>query len=147
MEIFAIDPGNEQSAFVIWDGTCIKEKGIIPNEDLLFRLTHQFRHIVIEMVASYGMPVGATVFNTCVWIGRFIQAVNGNATLIYRKDVKMFLCGSMRAKDSNIRQRLIDLYEPNLKPRQRPKGVLKGLKADEWAALSIAVTYMGEFTS
>lgn len=59
------------------------------------------------------MAVGETVFETCVWVGRFIEAVSNydiEYTKIYRKDEKMNLCQSMRAKDSNIRQALIDRF-------------------------------------
>lgn len=69
--------------------------------------------LAIEMVASYGMPVGETIFETCVWIGRIIETVyryNIPVTKIYRKDEKMNICHSMKAKDSNIRQALIDRF-------------------------------------
>ena len=59
------------------------------------------------------MAVGATVFDTCVWIGQFKQkAIENDITVefIYRKDEKMNLCHSMKAKDSNIRQALIDRF-------------------------------------
>lgn len=69
--------------------------------------------LVIEMVASYGMPVGETVFETCVWIGKFMQIVESRkkkVNKVYRKDEKMNICHSMKAKDSNIRQALIDRF-------------------------------------
>lgn len=64
------------------------------------------------MIASYGMPVGKEVFDTCVWIGRFQQIAlpNADTKFIYRKDEKMNICHSMKAKDSNIRQALIDRF-------------------------------------
>lgn len=65
------------------------------------------------MIASYGMAVGKEVFDTCIWIGRFIELAklqNIDAEYIYRKDEKINLCNSMKAKDSNIRQALIDRF-------------------------------------
>ena len=129
--IIAIDPGPEESAFCYeLGGALFADK--VPNEQLLARL-QAFRswHLAIEMIASYGMPVGESVFETCVWIGRFIQLHGGSYRKIYRKDVKMHLCGSMRAKDSNVRQRLLDLYG---------KPLTKGFSGDMWAALGVLTT-------
>ena len=74
--------------------------------------------VAIEMVASYGMAVGKTVFDTCVWIGRFEQAAryygaNSVNKSIPRVDEKMNLCHSMKANDSTIRQALVDRFAPD----------------------------------
>ena len=144
MKILAIDPGNEKSAFVLWDGYKILKKGIWDNYDLLYDL-NKGDLLAIEMVASYGMPVGKTVFETCVWIGRFMERYYSQWTnpkkdsvrWVYRKDVKMHLCQTMRAKDSNIRQALIDRFgAPGTKKSQ---GLLYGVSKDIWAALAVAV--------
>jgi Holliday junction resolvasome RuvABC endonuclease subunit len=139
VNILAIDPGPVESAYVIFDVTRkeIISKEIIPNYNLLSRLSEaDFDRIAIEMVASYGMPVGKDIFETCVWIGRFIQtsAFEGFPVhLIYRKDVKMALCGNLRAKDANIRQALLDMLG-----KEKTKGVHK----DMWSALAVAMTYI-----
>lgn len=135
--VLAIDPGTTQSAFVFWDADQkeILHKGIYPNSEMVQYIQEQsFDVLVIEMVASYGMPVGKDVFETCVWIGRFYQASLYPVHLIYRKEVKMFLCGNMRAKDPNIRQALIDMLG---------RDVTKGVSRDVWAALACAITYVG----
>lgn len=84
------------------------------NSNLRYEMYNmQYDKAIIEMVASYGMAVGATVFETCVAIGQFKEIAmkqNIPVEFIYRKDEKMNLCHSMKAKDSNIRQALIDRF-------------------------------------
>ena len=99
--------------------------------------------LVIEMIASYGMPVGKEVFETCVWIGRFVELArlqNIDVEYIYRKDEKMNICHSMKAKDSNIRQALIDRFGP-VGTKKNP-GWFYGFKADIWSAYAVGITYL-----
>ena len=118
MRILSIDPGSEQSAYCIIDSETYKplQFAKLKNEDLLGILNQNLGILdilVIEMIDSYGMPVGKTVFDTCVWIGRFIQMADEYYVpyeYIYRKEEKINLCHSMKAKDSNIRQALIDRF-------------------------------------
>ncbi len=160
MKILAIDPGNEKSAWVVWwDGKNILEckigQNVAAKEVLSQSVTFPFDGydvIVIEKLECYGMPVGATVLDTAVWIGRLQEActkIKSDGTLqkiilVPRKQVKLHLCGSARAKDSNVIQALKDRFEPELQPRMRPKGILKGLKKDEWQAFALAV-YVYDF--
>lgn len=144
--MIAIDPGPENSAYVVMEGGHIEQFGIVPTLELVDMLSngHPGRLAVIEMVASYGMPVGAEVFDTCVKIGMMIEANKRNSELMFRRQVKMHLCGQMKAKDSNIRQRLIDIYGPGKEKAiglKKTPGPLYGFKADMWAALGVAVTW------
>ena len=148
MIILAIDPGPEKSAWVVYDPDSpepIIQAGIEENDDLILRaLNEEFEieidEVVIEMVASYGMAVGASVFETCVTIGRFVQLFSRlPVSMMYRKDVKMHLCHSMRAKDANIRQAIIDRLGPP--GTKKHPGKTFGVKADIWAALACAVTF------
>lgn len=143
--IIAIDPGTTESAFVFWNGQRIIKKDFVSNFQLLtdlrggFGRPTQFDEVHIEMIASYGMPVGKETFETVLWIGRFIEAWPGPAPqLVYRAEVKMHLCQSVRAKDANIRQALIDRFGPPGTKKQQ--GVLYGVKSHLWSALAIAVT-------
>jgi hypothetical protein len=147
--ILAIDPGPEQSAYVLWDGAAIHEHGKEPNSSVLSyvigsRMLLGEPRLAIEKIASYGMAVGAEVFETCVWSGRFMQAFGADkCDRITRGEVKMHLCGSMRAKDANIRQALIDRFggkERAIGKKAAP-GPLFGISGDVWAALAVAVTW------
>lgn len=148
MKIIAIDPGNTESAWLrlehyTFGGSQILDFGKHPNEDILSILATTYaEHLAIEMVQSFGMAVGASVFDTVFWAGRFAQAWRdkpGKFSLVYRKDVKIHLCNSMRAKDGNIRQALIDRFgAPGTK--KNPGGTY-GISKDVWSALAIAVTF------
>lgn len=148
-EILAIDPGPAESAWLIYDPSTRRPRAAskVPNAALLSELpalagsadTGLRRGVAIEMIASYGMAVGREVFETCLWIGRFMQAVSPEAVrLVYRQEVKLHLCRSARAKDANIRQALIDSIGP--RGTKKEPGPTYGLSGDCWSALGVAVT-------
>jgi hypothetical protein len=94
--------------------------------------------VVCEMIASYGMPVGKEVFETCVFIGR-LAAICPAMKFITRVQVKTAICHSARANDANVRQALIDRYGP---PGTAKKpGPTHGIVKDMWAALAVATAY------
>jgi len=148
--IISIDPGNIDSAYTVIDETTLKpiNKGKIDNYEMA-ELVREMNNsssvenykLAIEMVASYGMPVGAEVFETCVWVGRFMECANcfGEREKIYRKDEKINLCGTMKAKDSNIIQALKDRFGD--KGTVKNKGWFFGFKADIWQAYAVGITY------
>jgi len=150
--VLAIDPGTELSGWCVFDGETVAAAGVMSNEELLAYLQRSHFYVngyrlAVEMVASYGMPVGREVFETVRWIGRFQQAWHAPEAveLVYRKDVKMHLCGSPRAKDPNIRQALLDLFPrtgggktPQIGTKAKP-GPLYGVSSHAWAALAVAV--------
>lgn len=188
-QLLAIDPGNTDSAFVVYDGTSPVMFGKWKNETLLREMqvgaSFPLWRCAIEMIGHYGsgMSVGREVFDTCIWIGRFSQVWHdrqggdkfglSRTEYILRATVKAHVCGSAKAKDSNIRQALIDRWGGDsiaiggkkckrCKGRgflgnrrmpcgtfacdcnggyETPPGPLKGISADVWQALAVAVTW------
>lgn len=157
MKLLAIDPGSTHSAYVVIDTTDPTPLSFdkFPNEELLaMPRLYTSNHVVIEQIGHYGtgMPAGQTVFDTCVWIGRFWQAAAGfpdnppGVTLVPRREVKLHLCGSVKANDGNIRQALIDRFasdQPNSgKGRKNEPGFFYGFHSDVWQAYALAVYFM-----
>lgn len=155
--IVGIDPGNEKSAWCELRGESVENSMTIFNENMLALIRErtvfwkQADFVAIEMIASYGMPVGREVFDTCLWIGRFMEALESRGAkvlLVYRREVKLFHCQSARATDANIRAAIIDRYGPGKDKAIGKKscpGPLYGLKADEWSALAVALTADSKF--
>lgn len=139
MELFAIDPGNKESAYVLlrFDGQVnekgklsfkedfmkrnltIKEFGKFPNKNVATTLlgwlfySEDKKLIAIERVQAMGMPVGYEIFETCEWIGRYTQLCDSygfSPHYVYRLEEKITLCNDSKAKDANIRQALIDRF-------------------------------------
>lgn len=144
--ITAVDPGNIESAWVRWDEihNRIQDFDKQPNEDVLVELRDSAGICVIEQIKSYGMAVGESIFETCVWTGRFMEAFGADRVhRISRTDVKVHLCRSAKAKDANVRQALIDRFggkEKAIGTKKAP-GPLYGVSGDVWAALAVAITW------
>ena len=151
MTFLAIDPGTDKSGYVVYCDSVLAS-GVMPNDEMLAYIQRSHMQIkayslAIEMVSSYGMPVGREVFETVRWIGRFQQAWHEPEKVIYayRRDVKLHLCGTARAKDANIRKALLDLFPrtgggktPQVGTKSAP-GPLYGVSSHAWSALAVAV--------
>lgn len=142
-QVIAIDPGNTQSAVLMWNGESVLKSTILPNHEVLSLLReekHSQTILAIEMVESFGMAVGKEVFETVYWIGRFVQLWDPyRYDRIGRKEIKLHLCQSVRAKDANIRQALIDRF--GIVGTKKNRGKLYGVKSHLWSALAVAVTF------
>lgn len=138
MTILAIDPGPRQSAWCMWDGEKIMGKGIIVNE--LADELPLVNTVAVEHLQCFGMSVGKEVFETAYFIGELRARVKAFGQVfipVFRKEIKLHFCESMRATDSNIRTALIDRFGPPGTKRQ--PGPTFGLKKDMWSAFAIAV--------
>jgi len=147
--IIAIDPGPKESAYVVTaDDLKPIQFAKSPNDAILFLVRDMHYHYedvwaaVVEKVSSYGMKVGADVFETVYWSGRFAEAAiqcKVKVERIPRMDVKMHICHDSRAKDGNIMQALIDRFG-NKGTKAKP-GWFYGFCGDVWQAYALAVTF------
>jgi hypothetical protein len=176
--ILSLDPGTEYTAWMLFQDKPISWSEC-SNEELLALLydpeseLREASELVVEMVASQGKAVGRETFETVYWIGRFCESWNthdGSFHRLDRKDCKVHLCNSTRAKDGNVRQALIDLYGGDSKAiggkrcktckgkkvrgREKtpcaacdatgwlyPPGPLHGIASHCWSALAVAKTF------
>lgn len=152
--VAACDPGPQQSGIVVWDGQKILAHEIADSPTVRQRIADWGRWakpplFVIERIECYGMPVGKDTFQTVYESGRFIECAeraNVPCILMPRRDVKLHICGTPRAKDSNILTALVDrfadrsLYGKYGKGTSGNKGPFFGCKSHTFAALALAVT-------
>lgn len=170
MTVIGIDPGPVESAYAVFDGEKVLRSETRRNGELMLVLptlieSYKPALVGIEMIASYGMAVGAEVFETCVQIGRFLEFLDtwnrntGNDPVTYERytriKVKTHICHSAKAKDANVRQALIDRIGPSHTTVEEPRfskkgdplkpatvkipGPTYGVSGDGWAALAVAV--------
>lgn len=168
MRILAIDPGNIESGyvFVVYGG----QQGLViardtdmfepfakvPNKQMLNIIKAckwDIDCIVIEKIVSYGMSVGAEVFDTCTWIGRFLQAAFDTkikCSYVTRLEEKNLICHSPKANDATIKQALVDKYTWNVsnhgKGTKSNPGFFYGFKADIWSAFAVADAWSTKFS-
>lgn len=143
--IVAIDPGTFESAYCVMDGLEPVEFDKVQNSELLGKIRNgdfDGSSVYIEMISSYGKAVGRTVFETCVWIGRFEEAA-GNAVLIPRREVKRRLGLPAGCKDSDVIAYLAQNHAPGVpnhgKGTKYNPGPFYGFKTDVWQAYALGV--------
>ena len=177
MNIIAVDPGRVRSAVVEFDTGTHRPMSWTISENVNLRIslhglgqTYPDSVLVIEQFKSYGATVGDDVLMSVLWSGRFIEAFGGEHCLIPRATVKGHICHDARAKDSNVRQALIDYFGgrqtaiggkkcPACHGKgwrgrsheactpcagtgwEYPPGPLAGITTDMWSALALAVAY------
>jgi hypothetical protein len=150
--VIAVDPGNAKSAWLVFDGVRVLAHAISPNDTVVNLLSKaplewpRHTYLAIETMKPRGMPTAFEEMQTQLWAGRFIQAYSSTAsrvTQVFRSDVKMHICGRATAKDTNIRQALIDRFggKAVAMGNKKSPGPLYGLHDDLWSALAIAITW------
>lgn len=155
--ILAIDPGPTESGWCVINSDAEPlHFGKTENRELRRMILSAEDEVsadlaVVEMIGHYGtgMPAGKDVFETCLWIGRFCEAIRGNwwpwrePTLVKRATVKAHLCGTPKAKDPNVTQALVDRFAPGAKNfgkgTKAEPGFFFGFRADIWQAFALAV--------
>ncbi len=150
MKIFAIDPGNEFSAYCIMDDEYqLDGFAKLPNRELMNVLLQRLDDVdlvVIERMQSYGMPVGKETFEACEWIGRYAQEAEKKVPVqyIFRQEEKLWICHDTRAKDTNIRMALIERFAKhdfkNGKGTKKNPDVFYNVSKDVWSSIAIAVS-------
>lgn len=153
MRVFAIDPGNTESAYCVVDAKTLRplEFAKLPNEELREIIKafpfEEGDRAAIEMLQSYGNLIGRDVLETAVWIGRFAERLDRKllcpAEMVFRMEEKMHICGDSRAGDSNIRRALIDRFCTHDfrtgRGTKKNKDFFHGFAGDIWAAYSVAL--------
>lgn len=156
--VLAFDPGPKETGWLIGEfGTTndviVHSHDIAANDSLLLwsrcasSSGWSYVHIVIEEFVCYGKPVGVDSIAMIHFMGRLhevlLRSTGVEAEYISHKDVGDHLCHSVKAKNSHIRQVLIDRYGPGKEKaiglKKRP-GPLYGVHTHEWSALALAVT-------
>ena len=155
----AIDPGNALTTMLLYEpGETVAESRVphvyrdLENQEVLSYLygsphMDAVTTLLIEDIESFGLAVGRTVFETARWSGRFQEAAlhsEVETTYVTRTDCKLELCLSRRAKDSDVRRALIDLWGKDaktLKGTKKEPGPLYRVSSHAWSALAVAATH------
>lgn len=150
--ILAIDPGPIESGWIVYNAATagIRAFAKSPNEQLLANLRNlspEIDAVVIEQITGYNVAAGAELFETIYWSGIFAEAARPTRVdRISRKAIVGHLCGSARAKDSDVHAALIDRFggvggKAAAVGLKASPGPLYGVKRDVWSALAVAVVW------
>ena len=166
--ILGIDPGNKESAFCLcspdlhplefgkYENTVLIKRDPDPDTfegKISAALLNQNCDrgntvVVIENMESFGMAVGRSVLDTCIYIGelkRHFMTLGYPVEYVFRHEEKVTICLNIKANDATIKQALVDRFAPNTsnhgKGTKKEPGFFHNFRADVWSSFAIAVTY------
>lgn len=170
-KILAIDPGTIKSAYCIAsEDYTFGPAGKVENETVL-RLVKEceYDEVAIECMESRflggehtaGQRIGSETYDTCIWIGRYMEAAatrGKQIARVYRSEERSRIIPSKRNRlpplpepaprgtDAQIRAALIRRFArhdmKNGKGTAGNKDVFYGFRADMWSAAAVAVVYL-----
>jgi hypothetical protein len=165
--VVGIDPGPKTSGFVWFDGVNVIESSpAAPNDHLCALLgTAAFKPpaaVVIERVQFYGKLMGADVFDTLWWGGRFYEAaLQRGGYLVHRvywNEVKRQFVERARTDDAGKRKKITEADvrlgvlkrfggEQAAKGTKAAPGPCRGVTSHAWSALALAVYWWDRSSS
>lgn len=166
MRILAIDPGTEKSAYCMMTETPSVISAADVDNDTVLRLVEEgdYDQMVIECMearnlSTAGQAIGRSTYETCIWIGRYMQVAmqRGKPIMrVYRSEEKSLLIPTKKNRlpplpegignttDAKIRASLIARFakhdKKNGKGTRHDKDVFYGFQGDMWAAFAVGVT-------
>ncbi len=162
MKILAIDPGNIETGFCVWNSKTEKmvTKDYINNKLFLQNLDNKIttdwgvEDVIIEMFSSYGGSFGQTSIDSCVFIGMLKEKLEWDhkVVLVFRQTIKMHHCKTLRGvNDGAVNCILREKYgEDNTKKKPNEVywnkevekfGGRKWMNGDIWSSMAIATWY------
>lgn len=171
--LLAIDPGTMQSAYAgIRNDYSIIAAAKVPNNKVLeLIMLGGYDELVIECMEPRTLNIGKEkappqrigdeTYETCIWIGRFMEAAYRHGMdvhRVYRSEERRMLVPSKKNKlpplpepapksvDAQIRASLIRRFarhdKVNGKGKKNSRDVFYGFKADMWNAYAVGVVHL-----
>ena len=178
MKYLAVDPGTTESAYCgMNDDYSLRSAAKVPNDKLLHLISlGGYDALVIECMEARTLnikklepgekppppqKVGEETYETCIWIGRFMEAAyrrNMAVHRVYRSEERSTLVPSKKNKlppftgpvpksiDAQVRMALIRRFarhdRVNGKGRKNCPDVFYGFKTDMWNAFAVGVVHL-----
>lgn len=164
MITLAIDPGTNESAYVLGDEYKPIQCAKCLNQALINKITRVMNdnllstaRMIVERPVCHRHS-GAEVSDTAIWTGVFIGTWGVNGTIQYNRQKVRMHCVGKKASDSKIRDALIERFDPDhfesvkfkKGPREgshkfyldRGSHWFRGFTEDIWQAYALLVTHL-----
>lgn len=145
MRILGIDPGPKKSGWALWDADeqrVVESESQAENEKLelhLYGNQQLFDALAVERVSYYGKTVGADVFETAYWSGRFAANVQPEEVVRPKfSEIAKHFCGRSQGVNESVVARAIrDAYGE--KGTKKEPGPFYGVSGHAWSAVAVAI--------